>query len=117
MVDEWKPLKFKFSPACLSILHKCNVWDPPSVEFPNGRFHSHLLEPKRHTGKVSNGARCNSLPVTDQFFATTRSMQNAQIMTGTNGVTRHVVKCILKLNEGNQSVVCADSHTDAVIVL
>ena len=36
MEDEWKPLKFKFSSACLDILNKCGLWGPPREKYPNG---------------------------------------------------------------------------------
>ena len=42
-------------------------------------------------------------------------MQNAQVLTGTNGVARYVVKYVVKLDEGNRCVVWADSHSGAVI--
>ena len=112
---ELKPLYFKFSPACLDILQRCGLWDPPTENAPNGTFRSDLLVPKRHLGPVHPGARCNMSPVIDQFFAATKSMQNAQILHGTNGVARYVVKYIVKLDDGNRCIVWADAHTGAVM--
>ena len=74
-----------------------------------------MLHPKRHMGAVHLAARCNMSPVVDKFFAATRSMQNAQILHGTNGVARYVVKYIVKLDDGNRCTVWEDSHTGAVM--
>ena len=43
-------------------------------------------------GRVTPGASGNMSPVNPSLFAVTRSMQNIQIITGTDGVSRYVVK-------------------------
>jgi len=98
MVHELKPLPHKFSDICLDILQECDLWEPPTPDFPKGRFWAEMLEPKKHLGAVHPGARCKMSPVIDKWFAATRSMQNQQILNGTNGVARYVVKYIVKLN-------------------
>ena len=40
----------------------------------------------------------NMSPVIKEYFAATRSMQNAQVISGTNGVSAYVVKYIVKLS-------------------
>ncbi|KAL7539846.1 hypothetical protein ACHAXR_009663, partial [Thalassiosira sp. AJA248-18] len=112
---ELLPLPYKFTPTCLDILEECGLWEPGPDDHPNGTFRVDLLEPKRHMGAVHPGATCNMSPVIDHLFAATKSMQNAQILTGTNGVSRYVVKYIVKLDEGNRCTVWADQHTGAVI--
>ena len=54
-------------------------------------------------------------PVIPEFFAVTKSMQNVQILHGTNGVAKYVVKYIVKFDQGNRCVVWANSHTGAVL--
>ena len=90
--DDFIPLPFDFSESCLDALQKTGLWIPPSPGFPKGQFKHHMLEPKRHMGFCHPGARENMSPVTGQHFAFTRSMQNMQVITGTNGVARYVVK-------------------------
>jgi hypothetical protein len=91
-VDEFQPLPFKFSEPCLEILESIGLYSPPSPGHPNGIFHHAMLEPKRHVGVVHPAARDNMSPVIAEHFAFTWSMQNMQIVRGTNGVTRYVVK-------------------------
>ena len=112
---ELKVLKFEFSPACLRVLKESGLWDPPTEEHPNGVFRCDLLQPKRHMGAVNPAATCNMSPVIPQFFAATKSQQNAQILHGTNGVARYVVKYVVKLDEGNRVTVWADSKRGDVI--
>ena len=42
-------------------------------------------------------------------------MQNAQIISSTNGVSAYVVKYIVKLDQGNRVAVWADSHSGAIL--
>ena len=115
MIDELVILPYEFSEACLQILEETGLWDPPTPNAPNGIFRVDILEPKRHMGAVHPGARCNMSPVNPKAFAATRSMQNLQILYGTNGVARYVVKYIVKLDQGNRCIVWADAHTGAVM--
>ena len=113
--DELIPLHYKFSEACRNILQKTCLWDPPTPEAPNGTIRSNLLQPRRHMGKVHPAATCNMSPVIPEFFAITKSQQNAQILHGSNGVAKYVVKYIVKLDQGNRCVVWADAHSGAVM--
>ncbi|KAL7538852.1 hypothetical protein ACHAXR_012264, partial [Thalassiosira sp. AJA248-18] len=115
LVDEFKPLKFDFTQPCLDILRQSGLWEEPTPDNPNGTFRCDLLVPKRHMGRVHPGATCNMSPVIPQFFAATKSMQNAQILNGTHGVASYVVKYIVKLDEGNRCTVWSDAHTGAVM--
>ena len=90
--DEFIPLPFEFSETCVGILEKTGLWIPPCPAFPKGKVKHPMLEPKRHMGFCHPGARENMSPVNGQHFAFTRSMQNIQIISGTNGVARYVVK-------------------------
>lgn len=109
------PFKFDWEkvPACLDILEEAGMYTPPSEDNPDGVFHHKLFTPHRHRGIVDPGARCRMSPVIPKFFAATRSMQNAQVMTKTDGVARYVVKYVVELDKGNQHVIRADPHTGA----
>ena len=92
LVDEFKNLPYSYSDACLGILKSIGLYSPPGPGETRGTFHHDILEPKRHHGAVHPGARENMSPVMSEHFAFTLSMQNMQVITGTNGVTRYVVK-------------------------
>jgi len=113
--DDFIPFNYEWSDNCLEILFNCGLLELPSPGFPNGRFLHKVLDPKRHIGKVTTGTGGNMSPVTPKLFALTRSMQNFQVITNTNGVSRYVVKYIIKMDEGNRCIVHADKHTGAVI--
>lgn len=113
--DEFIPFKFKFSPQCLAILEESGLYDPPGPNELYGMFHHSLFTPSRHMGKCNPNDRHNISPCNDIWFATTMSMQNLQILTGTNGVARYIVKYVTKLDDGNRCVVFADAHTSAIM--
>lgn len=115
-VSEMVPLPFKYSEPCLEILKDLGYWKDGDGDAPMGYFSLDILQPKRHMGAVHPGCEENMSPVIDHFFATTKSMQNAQILTGECGaVSRYVAKYIVKLDEGNRIIVWADQHTGAVL--
>lgn len=90
--DEFQDLPFTFTDPVLDNLQDVNLYSPPEPGEVKGTFRHRMLEPKRHIGVVHPGARENMSPVMGEHFAFTRSMQNMQVITGTNGVTRYVVK-------------------------
>ena len=73
-----------------------------------------LFTPSRHMGKCNPNDRHSTSPSNDIWFATTMSMQNFQILTGTVGVAKYIVKYVTKLDDGNGCVVFADAHTSAI---
>ena len=89
---EFQSLPVSFSSASLDILEKIGMYTPSSVPGLKGEFHHVMLQPKRHVGSVHPTARDNMSPVMLEHFAFTKSMQNMQVIAGTNGVTRYVVK-------------------------
>ena len=113
--DDFIPFKYDWSDNCLKILYECGLYEPPSLGFPKGKFFNKVLRPTRHMGKVTPGTGGNMSPVTPKLFALTRSMQNFQVITNTNGVSRYVVKYIIKMDTGNRCIVHADKHTGAVL--
>lgn len=92
LADEFQDLPYVFSEACLNVLESIKLYTPPKPGESSGTFEHKMLQPKRHLGKVHPHARENMSPVMGEHFAFTRSMQNMQVITGTNGVTRYVVK-------------------------
>jgi hypothetical protein len=92
LADEFIPMRYKWSDECLNILADCGLCTPPSDDNAEWTFHHPALDPKRHMGRVTPGACGNMSPVNPSLFAVTRSMQNIQIITGTDGVSRYVVK-------------------------
>ena len=102
--DEFIRLHFKFSPQCLAILEECGLYDPPDPDQLYGMFHHSLFTPSRYMGKCSPSKRHNMSPANEIWFAANKLMQNFQILTGTNGVARYVVKYVNKLDDGNWCV-------------
>ena len=114
--DDFIPIVYDWTDSCLSILEGCDLYEKPSQQYPNGRFLHPSLRPTRHMGKVTPSTTEKLSPVIPEFFALNRSAQNAQVLTGTNGVARYVAKYIVKMDAGNRCVVWADSHTGAVSI-
>ena len=95
MKHEFVPLPVVFSKRCPEILRGAGFYIPPCKDYPEGKFCHKMLEPKRHVGVIKAGSRHNISPVIPEHFTFARSSQNAQIIHGTNGVTRYVVKVSL----------------------
>lgn len=100
---EFQNLPVHFSDECLDILERVELYTPPTSDCPRPQFHHPMFVPKRHVGVIHPQARERMSPVVAEHFAFTRSSQNYQVITGTGGVTRYVVKvnalvcCILFL--------------------
>ena len=92
LADEFQDLPYVFSDACLGVLKSIDLYEPPEPGEVIGKFKHKMLQPKRHLGKCHPSERDNISPVLSDHFAFTRSMQNYQVIEGTNGVTRYVVK-------------------------
>ncbi|KAL3791589.1 hypothetical protein ACHAWO_005915 [Cyclotella atomus] len=73
-----------------------------------------MFTPKRHVGAIHPSARENISPVLAEHFCFTRSAQNVQIITGTGGVTRYVVKYIVKIDKQNRAVVWSDVNDGSI---
>ncbi len=59
-----------------------------------GTFENGLFKPTRHFGRCDLKAKENMSPVITEMFGATWSMQNAPVLTTTNGVARYVVKYV-----------------------
>ena len=100
LANDFIPINYKFSPESLDILEEIRLWVPNSAGSTVGTFIPKVLRPTRHMGVVHPGATCNMSPVNPELFAALRSMQKLQVITDTNGVSRYVVKYIVKRDEG-----------------
>ena len=89
---EFQDLPVDFSDDCLAILERIQLYTPPTDADPYPKFHHPMFSPKRHIGIIHPQARERMSPVVSEHFAFTRSSQNFQVITGTGGVTRYVVK-------------------------
>lgn len=98
--DDFIPLPYVFSESCRDVLEKLGLYEPPTDGKCEGTYLHRMLNPKRHMGIVHPGARENLSPVMGEHFAFSRSMQNMQVIHGTNGVTRYVVKVSCKTRRG-----------------
>lgn len=88
LTDDFIPLPFNFSEQTLRVLQEVGLWEPPEEcgpTFPNGIFRHDMLEPKRHMGKVTPGAKEEMSSTNAKVFAFTRSMCNLQVVTCTSG--------------------------------
>ena len=95
LADEFTNLPYVFSDACLDVLQSFDLYEPPEPGESFGKFKHKMQQPKRHLGKCHPSARDNMSPVLSDHFAFGRSMQNYQVIHGTNAVTRYIVKvCI-----------------------
>ena len=87
--NEYIDLPFEFCDDCLDILDHTG-------HYKGGNFTSKIFKPQKHIGKIMPGDMMNLSPVLEEHFVFTRSMQNMQVVTGTNGVARYVVKYIIE---------------------
>jgi hypothetical protein len=75
---------------------RAGLYTPPRDGEVAGRFHHEMFDPHKHVGMVHPLTEENMSPVLTEHFLFTRSSQNMQVVKGTNGVTRYVVKYIVK---------------------
>lgn len=92
LCNEWRSIPVTFSNSTLEILTQTGHYVPSPNKNEDGIFKDPMFQPKRHIGACNPSATENMSPVNAEHFAATRSMQNFQVVCGTNGVTRYVVK-------------------------
>ena len=94
MEDELRPFPTNYSDELNDILERIGLYTPPSDDHPYPVYHHKMFNPKRHIGAIHPLAMENMSPVLAEHFCFARSSQNAQVVTGTDGVTRYVVKVL-----------------------
>jgi len=97
----------------METLERIGVYKPPVDGALRGTFENVLFRPTRHFGRCDPKAKENMSPVIPEMFGATQSMQNAQVMTTTNGVARYVVKYLTERDQNNQVTVAPSVHNSA----
>lgn len=83
--------------------------DPNDVH-DQGTFSHGYFTPSRHIAPCNFNADCNMSPVIPDFFLATKSMQNAQALGNTNGVSKYVCKYITKFDDNNYVLLLQDAQ-------
>jgi hypothetical protein len=96
----------------METLERIGVYKPPVDGALKGNFENVLFRPTRHFGRCDPKAKEDMSPVIPKMFGATQSMQNAQVMTTTNGVARYVVKYVMELDQNNQVTVAPSVHNN-----
>jgi hypothetical protein len=78
----------------METLERIGVYKPPVDGALKGTFENVLFRPTRNFGHCDPKAKENMSPVIPEMFGATQSMQNAQVMTTTNGVACYVCVCV-----------------------
>ena len=73
---------------------------------PNGTISLYKCEhpffnPKRHIPRTNKLLDLNISPVESKTFCAMRSMQNIQLISGTNGMNKYICKYIVKIDENS----------------
>ncbi len=113
MEDEFRDTKFSLSSECVETLERIGVYEPPVDGALRGTFENGLFKPTRHFERCDPKAKENMSPVIPELFGATWSMQNAQVMTTTNGVARYVLNYGTYRDQNNQVTVAPSVHNSA----
>ena len=105
------PIPHKYQKKFLEVLQEVGIYTTMGDDFMNGTFNHPYFSPKRHIAPCNYNAKSNMSPLIVDFFIALKSMQNAQALDHTNGLSKYVCKYISKFDEGNYVVLCQDVHT------
>jgi hypothetical protein len=111
--DEFRETKLLLSPECMEALERIGVYKPPVDGALKGTFENELFRPTCHFRRCDPKAKEIMSPVIPELFGATQSMQNAQVMTTTNGVACYVVKYITQHDQNNQVTIAPSVHNSA----
>jgi hypothetical protein len=95
--NELLPIPFEWDDDCKRVLSRAGLYTQRKEGEVSGTFHRPMFLPHKHVGPVLPSAREKQSPVFAEYFAFTRSSQNAQVVTGTNGVARYIAKVSLSI--------------------
>ena len=73
-------------------------WSPPV------KYNSSFFNPKRHIPPTNPNDDINMSPVENVTFAVCKSMQNIQILTGSNGCYKYCCKYMSKIVAENENL-------------
>ena len=102
-------IKVNLDKTTLDILEEIDIYS-------DGKFRHPYFCPKRHISPCNFNATCNMSPIISDFFIALKSMQNAQALDHTNGLTKYVCKYISKFDEGNYAFLMQDIHTGELVL-
>ena len=102
-------IKTKYQKATLDVLKDIDL-------YKNGKFNHSYFDPKRHMPTCNYNAKCNMSPVIPDFFVATKSMQNAQALDHTNGLTKYVYKYMAKFDQSNYTLLLQDIHSGDFLI-
>ena len=60
-----------------------------------------FFNPKRHIPRTNRSLDLNISPVESKMFCAMRSMQNIQLISGTNGMNKYICKYIVKIDKNS----------------
>ena len=102
------PLPLKLAKECVEMLIRIGLANPFEInEFgvsEDAKYHHSFFKPNRHIPPTNPNDYLSISPAEGRTFAMCKSMQNAQSLTNTNGLNKHVCKCIGKMDEANNAV-------------
>ena len=107
-------LPTNFSNDCKNILQRIGLMEQlENNEFDyesENKFYHEFFKPKRHIPPTNPTLDPNMSPVIGELFSATKSMQNAQVLTQTNGCNKYLCKYIAKVDEQNQIIISSSTH-------
>ena len=101
----FKKLNNEYSYDVLNRLKEIGIVQELNYD-PNGTITSYkcdhpFFNPKRHIPRTNRSLDLNMSPVESKTFCAMRSMQNIQLISGTNGMNKYVCKYIVKIDENS----------------
>lgn len=107
-------LPLNLTSQCKATLIKIGLCEEPEIsevgyEYALNFVHDYF-KPNRHVPPTNPSDDSNISPVLGELFAATKSMQNAQILTNTNGCNKYVCKYLGKIDENNYVIVFSNPH-------
>ena len=115
---QFMPLPNGYSLQCLQILERIGLTEKLDYDDDGNilDFKSNLsfFHPNRHIPPTNPTNDLNMSPVEGYTFAACESMQDVQVLTGTGGCSKYVLKYIAKINEQNYCIV--DVNGDGELV-
>ena len=114
------PIGSNLTIECKEILQSINLMDKITVNqfgFESTPIYNHdLFKGNRHIPPTNPNNDLNISPANGELFAATKSMQNIQILTNTNGCHKYVNKYIGKIDETNYIIVGANGSKHGSLV-
>ncbi len=85
---ELKPFVHKYLSAFISVMKELGLYKDARHKNPCGEFGRKMFQPRRHLGRITPGCTEKMSPVISKMFVGFLSLQNAQVLTHTNGVAQ-----------------------------